>query len=406
MYQSNRGAAQVSLMWVIAFAVIMFLSLGFAFIQNDQLTLMTQQRDDAKAVVESKNTEISDIRNQRSQDFQMLGFADSDGRNVSTEAIDRQVKEYINRFNLDAGTVKRIEDVASPVIAQYEAVIGERDALQTEINQLRSDLSSRKTAAATTQRERDMTIKNLRTEHEDMRNSKDNSIADLERQRDGLRDQMRELQGEITDVRDLLDQQSRDSAKALAHLTQRNDILSSRLNTVQRRSDSNDGSVLAVGAENAWIDLGFNQRIASGMEFEVRNASTNRVKGRIRVNEVEANKSRATILSFADKYDPIRANDVLVNAVYDPNRRLIVSLLGDGFGLYNKTDMIAKLSSIGIEVREGVSVETDFLLLGTAFFDEDSGEVMAWGSYPAHKAATSMSVEIVAQRDWGQWLGL
>ncbi|MBC8369728.1 MAG: hypothetical protein H8E25_07000 [Planctomycetes bacterium] len=384
----------------------MFLSLGFAFIQNDQLTLMTQQRDDAKAVVESKNTEISDIRNQRSQDFQMLGFADSDGRNVSTEAIDRQVKEYINRFNLDAGTVKRIEDVASPVIAQYEAVIGERDALQTEINQLRSDLSSRKTAAATTQRERDMTIKNLRTEHEDMRNSKDNSIADLERQRDGLRDQMRELQGEITDVRDLLDQQSRDSAKALAHLTQRNDILSSRLNTVQRRSDSNDGSVLAVGAENAWIDLGFNQRIASGMEFEVRNASTNRVKGRIRVNEVEANKSRATILSFADKYDPIRANDVLVNAVYDPNRRLIVSLLGDGFGLYNKTDMIAKLSSIGIEVREGVSVETDFLLLGTAFFDEDSGEVMAWGSYPAHKAATSMSVEIVAQRDWGQWLGL
>ena len=183
-------------------------------------------------------------------------------------------------------------------------------------------------------------------------------------------------------------------------------ILSSRLNTVQRRSDSNDGSVLAVGAENAWIDLGFNQRIASGMEFEVRNASTNRVKGRIRVNEVEANKSRATILSFADKYDPIRANDVLVNAVYDPNRRLIVSLLGDGFGLYNKTDMIAKLSSIGIEVREGVSVETDFLLLGTAFFDEDSGEVMAWGSYPAHKAATSMSVEIVAQRDWGQWLGL
>nr|MBC8368549.1 hypothetical protein [Planctomycetota bacterium] len=45
MYQSNRGAAQVSLMWIIAFAVIMFLSLGFGFIQNDQLTLMTQKAE-------------------------------------------------------------------------------------------------------------------------------------------------------------------------------------------------------------------------------------------------------------------------------------------------------------------------------------------------------------------------
>jgi len=266
----------------------------------------------------------------------MLGFADSEGKNVSSEAIDSQVKEYIDRFGLDTGTVKRIEDVASPVIAKYEAALGERDALQTEINQLRADLNSRKTSSSTAQRERDLTIKNLRTEHEDMRNSKDNTISDLEGQRDGLRDQLRDLQGEKTDLLDLLDQQSRDSRKALAHLTQRNDILSSRLNSVSRRADATDGSVLAVGAENAWIDLGYNQRLASGMEFEVRNANTDRVKGRVRVVAVEANKARATILSTADKYDPIRENDVLVNAVFDPSRKLIVSLLGNGFGLYNK----------------------------------------------------------------------
>jgi len=205
---------------------------------------------------------------------------------------------------------------------------------------------------------------------------------------------------------DLLDQQSRDSRKALAHLTQRNDILSSRLNSVSRRADATDGSVLAVGAENAWIDLGYNQRLASGMEFEVRNANTNRVKGRVRVVAVEAMKSRAVILTTADEYDPIRANDVLVNAVFDPSRKLIVSLLGDGFGLYNKNDMRSKLAAIGIEVREDVSVETDFLLLGTAFFDEDTGEVMPWSTYTAHKAATSKSVAIIPQRDWGQWLGL
>lgn len=406
MNQSNRGAAQVSLMWIIAFAVIMFLSLGFGFVQNDQLAIMTQKHETAAATESELKAQLAELRLIRAADYQHLGFGDADGKNVSVEAIDRQVAEYVARFGLDENTITKIEDIASPVIAKYEGEVSTREGLQTEIAGLRNSLSEKDAAAKAAQRERDMTINNLRTDKEDMRNSKDNQISDLERQRDGLRDQMRDLQSEITDLRDLNDQQARDSRKSLDHLGQRNDILSSRLNDVARRSETNDGSVLAAGPENAWIDLGFNQRLAAGMEFEVRNANTNRVKGRVRVVAVEANKSRATILSTADKYDPIRANDVLVNAVFDPNRKLIVSLLGDGFGLYSKNDMRSKLEAIDIEVREAVSVETDFLLLGTAFFDEDTGEVMPWGSYSSHKAATSMSVEIVPQRDWGQWLGL
>ena len=258
----------------------------------------------------------------------------------------------------------------------------------------------------TAQKERDFTIQNLRTENEDMRNSKDNTISDLENQRDSLRDSLREAQSEITDLRDLLDQQSRDSEKALAYLTQRNDILGSRLNNVARRAATPDGTLLAVGPENAWLDLGYAHRLAVGMEFDVHNAKSHRVKGRIRVVEVEEKKARASIISVVDKYDPIRENDVLVNDVFDPNRTLIVSLLGDGFGLYNQNDIRSKLEAIGIEVRENVNIETDFLLLGTAFFDEETGEVLDWGAYDSHKAATSLSVTVVPQRDWGQWLGI
>ena len=406
MYQSNRGAAQVSLMWVIAFAVIMFLSLGFGFIQNDQLTLMTQKVAVSEAAEADITVELAAERQSRRADYQHLGFGDTEGKNVSVEAIDRQVAEYREVFALDESNVTKMEDVAAPAIAKYKNAVETSASRLVEIGILSNSIREKDVAAKTVQRERDMTIKNLRTEKEDMRNSKDNQISDLESQRDGLRDQMRDLQSEITDLVDLNDQQARDSRKSLAHLTQRNDILSGRLNVVERRADTNDGSVLAVGPENVWINLGHNQRLASGMEFEVRNANTNRVKGRVRVVAVEAMKSRAVILATADEYDPIRANDVLVNAVFDPSRKLIVSLLGDGFGLYNKNDMRSKLAAIGIEVREGVSVETDFLLLGTAFFDEDTGEVMPWGTYTAHKAATSKSVAIIPQRDWGQWLGL
>jgi hypothetical protein len=406
MYQSNRGAAQVSLMWIIAFAVIMFLSLGFGFIQNDQLTLMTQEHETSVAATADLKGQLAELRLTRAADYQHLGFGDAEGKNVSVKAIDDQVDIYVTRFGLDESNVTKIEHVAAPVIAKYESVVSTNESQQVEIDGLRNSIREKDAAAKTVQRERDMTINSLRTEKEDMRNSKDNQISDLESQRDGLRGQMRDLQSEVTDLRALNGQQARDSRKDLAHLTQRNDILAGRLNIVDRRADANDGSVIAVGPENAWIDLGYNQRLASGMEFEVRNANTARVKGRVRVVAVEANKSRATILTTADKYDPIRADDVLVNAVFDPSRKLIVSLLGDGFGLYNKNDMHSKLAAIGIEVREEVSVETDFLLLGTAFFDEDTGEVMPWGVYSSHKAATSMSVEVIPQRDWGQWLGL
>jgi len=191
-------------------------------------------------------------------------------------------------------------------------------------------------------------------------------------------------------------------------MKQRNDILSSRLNKVQRRSDAADGAVLTANARinKAWIDLGRTNRVAPGLQFEVLDQVTGALKGRLEVASVEDARAECLVLNVADKYNPIASGDPIRNAVFDPNRQPTAVLLGNGFGAYSADEMKIKLAQVGISVSDEVTVETDYLLLGTPFFDEETGDIVAWEQQDAHRAARGLSVEIVPRRDWLSWLGL
>jgi len=395
-------------MWLIAVTVIALLAAGMAFLQSDQITQLEEKNAGLVTDAENLRATADELRSKRRDDFQALGFADEGGEFVSPAAIEAARNELIARFELDATSVTKLQDVVNPVVAQYNQVVGQRDALQTEVNQLRADLDSRKQANITAMREKDATIATLRKDKEDSDNAKEGQIATLERQRDGLRDQLRDANRQITEQRAINDAQARDFSKELAVLSQRNDILSSRLNGVERRVDLADGTILSANVDlgRAWIDLGSLDRIAPGMEFEVQNASTKAVKGRLRVTSVEEHRAEAAILAMADKYDPIRADDVILNELYDPSREPIAVLLGNGFGRYNAADVTAMLARAGVQVRNSVSNETDYLLLGTAFFDEETGDIVPWETMDAFKSASSYSVSVVPLRDWSQWIGM
>jgi len=408
MSRNNRGAAQVSLMWLIAVTVIALLAALMAFAQAQQITELEDEVTSVESERDGLRATADELRAKRRADFQSLGFAGTDGEFVAPEAIDAARNELITRFGLDSGAVTKLEDVVNPVVAEYNQVVAQRDALQTEVGSLRNDLDARRQANVTAMREKDDTIATLRSEKEDSDNAKEGQIQTLERQRDSLRDQLRDANRTITEQRALNDQQARDFSGQLAVLQQRNDILSSRLNGVERRASMADGSVLSANVElgRAWIDLGSLDRVTPGMEFEVQNASTSEVKGRLRVTSVEDHRAEATILAMADRYDPIRADDVILNAIYDPEREPIAVLLGNGFGRYTASDVTSMLARAGVQVRTSVSSETDFLLLGTAFFDEETGDIVPWETMDPYKAASSYSVSVVPLRDWSQWIGM
>jgi hypothetical protein len=109
---------------------------------------------------------------------------------------------------------------------------------------------------------------------------------------------------------------------------------------------------------------------------------------------------------MADRFDPIASDDLILNAVYDPARTPVAALLGNGFSQFSEGDMKVKLGEVGIATVIEVTNEVDILILGTPFFDEDTGEMIPWADHEAYKLAQSLSVKVVPFRDAMVWLGL
>jgi hypothetical protein len=406
MSQSNRGAAQVSLMWVIALTVIALVAVLFGFLQNGEFTRVSDELAAAKLDLATEKQTSQDLRTEKRDNSAAIGWTGT-GEFTNPAVVTAARDELIREFSVDGANLRAFSDAIGPVIAKFRQISSERDSALAESGRLRADLAARESATRSTLAEKERTLADARREKDEVQANLQRQVADLERVRDSLRVEYRGLESQLAELRTLADQRERDLRGEIAKFQQRNSILADQLNSVSRRAAAPDGAVLTAAGDLGivWIDRGHQDRITPGMEFEVRNATTQTVKGRIRVQRTEDRRSEARILAQSDKYDPIRTDDLVFNAVYDPTRTPVAALLGNGFGRYDADDLRAMLKDVGVEVRDGVTDETDILLLGTPFFDEETGDMIVWESMDAYKSAQALAVEVITMRDWTQWLG-
>lgn len=406
MLNPRRGAAQVSLMWVIALCVISLVTVFFAYTSQQTSAELQASLDKARGDLAQEQRQRGDVNEEFRALSRVTGW-DASG-NTDIASVQGQIGELAGVFPSVEGDTASLEGTMAGLIGDYNGLKSANQSLDREVGQLRQDLSARQTASTQSLGEKDGTITQLRRDLEDTRNSFNTQIVDLERQRDALRDQYRDLDARLAEARANADSEQRNLVAEAHVLKQRNDILSERLDSVARRAEQADGSVLTVSDRlgKAWIDKGRLDRVRQGMQFEIRNASTGSVKGRAQVTRVEEHRSEVRILSVNDRFDPIIPNDLVLNAIYDPTREPVAVLLGDGYGSYSAGDMASLLGEIGIQVHAEVSNETDYLILGTPFFDPDTGDLLPWSSQPSYKASEALSVQVVPRRDWMAWLGI
>lgn len=408
MSQSNRGAAQVSMMWAIAFLVIALVSIFVAFSTSGKLKEAQDNLATAQSDLVAAQAEERERRNEGVAVSQKAGWQPERTALSNTDLMTNSIQQVGSVFpNVDPNA-ETVEAILPTVISDYNAAQSRIADMERQIAQLRADLDARQTETDTAISDKDQRIDDLEGELDDTRNSMNEQIVDLERQRDALRDQYRELDDRLTQTEAEKDAEIAAVRAASATMKQRNDILSSQLNQVSRRAESPDGSILTANARvnKAWIDLGRTARVAPGLQFEVLDQTSGAAKGRVEVISVEDGRSEVAILATADKYNPIASGDKIRNAVFDPNRQPVAVLLGNGFGAYSADDMKIKLAEVGISVVDDVTVETDYLLLGTPFFDEETGDIVSWDQQDSYRAARGLSVEVVPRRDWLSWLGL
>jgi len=409
MSQSNRGAAQVSLMWAIALLVVALMAIAMAWMSQSKITELQLRNDSLVTARAEKAAEADDLRNQINEIGKKIGYRDPGSTSgPSLNTVNASITEFANVFPSVDPESKTLQEILPGSMGDYQASLTKSATLQRELDKVRGDLSARQTEIGNVIRDKDSALADVRRELEDTRNSLNAQIVDAERRYNGLREQYRTLDERLTATVSSKDDEVKVATATAKEMKQRNDILAKQLNGVERRADAPDGSILTANGDlnKAWIDLGRRQRVQEGMEFDVVDASSSRLKGRVRITKVDERRSEVTILNTVDRFDPIRGNDAIRNAMYDPTRGSIAVLLGNGFAGKSATDMKAMLAEVGIRVNEDVTNEADFLILGTPFFDEDTGELIPWSHHDSYKAAQSLSLEVVHRRDWTGWLGL
>lgn len=144
-----------------------------------------------------------------------------------------------------------------------------------------------------------------------------------------------------------------------------------------------DGTVLAVNPLKNEVSIGLGRRnhVVLGMTFEVYNVGTTLRadkdgnyppgKAAIEVIRIDEATSRARVIR-STRGNPIIEGDLLVNALYDPNKTYVFTVYGnfdtngDGIPTPQEADQIRGfVQQWGGVIEDDITGNTDFLVLGT-----------------------------------------
>ena len=265
-----------------------------------------------------------------------------------TSELER-AQEALDAANIDLqAEVERVQNIEDEHARTVLALSDQINAYKAEIDGYREELTS-------------------------ARRSMDERVADI---RGGLEDRISELEASLN---------SADAELRIAQ-AQLKEFRAAKANETLRAEFEGalvDAHVIGINAPSneVYLDRGRADRVVLGMTFEVYDdAGAIRVdpatgeypqgKSTVEVIRLSENSSTARILRER-RGSPIVNNDVLANAIYDPNKTYAFAVYGNfdtnGDGIATRQeaqDIRGLIEGWGGRVMDEVSGDTDFLVLG------------------------------------------
>ena len=408
--RSQRGAARISAVWMIAVIVLFFVALAFGYISQQDLTA-AEGRAEAAQAEEAAAVARADSEAQISLDItKVLGYAPKDeiGARSNLTAAGEGFSQLKATFSDIDDSVTTFEGAVPLVIAQYNAKSREIDTLNSQIATLRNERDAARASLNDVTSQKDAQIQDLQTQLTDANNAKseqqtelEGRIASITADRNDRDSQLRDARGELQDSERKRDE---DRQQATTRFNQLSKILAFTKEPAQP-----DGVILSVSKELglAWINLGRAHRLRRGMRFEVISGdpTSDRVKGLVEVTSVHENSAEVRILEVTDRFDPMVTDDAVVNPIFDPTGARNAVLIGRFSGArYNEKELRLLLDEIGITVQKRVDSDTAYLIVGEALYQDENGEPyeepVQPSVLPEYKEAQSLGVQIVSIREF------
>ena len=404
----RRGAAGVSIVWMVSVIVFLLVALGVAFVSADESAKKDEIIASARAEKVAAEAAAETERKRYIALSELVGFSEA-GLVAQTDA--KQVEEALSNLkssfpDMDDGTVDTVEAAMPKAIEAYNNALTKNRNLAAEVARLQGEVSSRDSQISNLNQTKDSEIDDLRTQLADQKQGSDDRIANLENERENLRNQVKDKDKALKSEQGKLEDLEKEAREAKSRAESRMAEMGSKL-AFLREPELADGAVLAVSTDATlgWIDLGNQNRLARGTKFRVVSGTpgSTDVKAWAEVLHVKEDMAQVQFFEIRDQFDPPTTGDVVYNPVYDPKSERYAILLGRFSGTWNKGELSALLTELNITVQDGLDKTTDYVIVGGELYTDEEGEPLEEplqaSELPEYKDAVALGVQVVTLKD-------
>ncbi|MCE9595869.1 MAG: hypothetical protein K8S98_16905 [Planctomycetes bacterium] len=407
MKRSQRGAVRVSIVWMVVTLVLFFVALFIAYTGFDaKAKAVTQAAADKTARVDSEKS-TSEARKALVELSKEIGWTDPSSVTPATNIASMKADFEDARTALDApADIKDVKGLLAFAKTAYQSRGKEISGKEDEVNDARRKGLQAEKGLQDAIREKDTQLDDLRKQLTDLTEAAAQRQQDGEQTIAGLRTQQSQLDADLRAANAKYEEAVRAHGDEVKTFETRLAVQGQKLRFL-KEPQAQDGAFLAVSKDLGigWIDIGANQRLARGTRFTVMSGKVGSTtpKAMAEVTKVEPSRAEVRITEVRDQFDPVVPGDVIYNPVYDPKTQRHAVLVGRFSGKYNEKELKNLLGMMGIVVQSKLDLNTDYMIVGGELYTDADGNPVETPIQPTelavYKEAESKGVQIMALKD-------
>ncbi len=405
MKRSQRGAARVSVTWLVVFLVLFFVACGFGYMGYEAEQKARAAEESARKAAAEANERDQQSLDQLLALSKVVGWFDPAAAIPRTEvsAMKAGLEEFRQAFPDMGPDVVTLADALPKARDAFLARGREISTLRDSNSALQSEKSSIEASLRSALSEKDTELANLQRQLSDDANNAAQRQTELETRIASLNQQRNELDAQLREARNQSEAARRQYESDRASFETRTNAAMAKLKFLSQ-PELPDARVVSVSNDLAlgYIDIGANQRLARGMRFSVVSGSlaSTKFKAYAEVLDVKPERAEVRFYDIVDRFDPVVAGDVVFNPLFDPTGERDAVLCGRFSGQFNEAELKILLANMNIRVHDKLDYNTDYLIVGAEMYVDAEGNPLETPLQPSelavYKDAVANGVQIVS----------